>query len=461
MIPLLILVSLVGFSMAVALVDWRRAWIMAVMCGVLQDPLRKLTSGSPVYMTFSVIAIYAMILLVNHRRLQNNAREFAQRFPNLATWFGLVVLFLLLAAMNGLMTYGIGFWKVPLLSLFIYLLPVPAVLVGYIYLIDEQQIYRFFRFYSVLTSIALIGSVLEYARYDSKALGMVAQVGDQIRHLPGIQIRMISGLYRAPDIMGWHAATLSSIAIAMIVRGGLGRNSWLWTLAAGWGFYNCMISGRRKAIYYVAVFAVVFFWRYLKRMKPAHIAAFLVSALVVTYVVNRVRSNEESSVYARGAATTSSEVGERLEGGLGETISQFGILGAGLGTATQGIYHLTGSATNIGWQEGGLGKLAIELGVPGLLAVVAFVMAMVRLMLRITKHPDIPESSQFSRVTLFALVVANMANFTASAQAYTDPMLVLITAFFVGCLFATATLDERAAAVAQPATSPMLAPATA
>src|SRR5438067_2727870 len=112
MIPLLLLVSLVGFSMAVALVDWRRAWIMAVLCGVIQDPLRKLTTGAPVYMTFSVVAIYAMILLVNHRRLQAHAREFAQRFPNLATWFSLIVIFLLLAAMNGLMTYGISFWKV-------------------------------------------------------------------------------------------------------------------------------------------------------------------------------------------------------------------------------------------------------------------------------------------------------------------------------------------------------------
>ena len=99
------------------------------------------------------------------------------------------------------------------------------------------------------------------------------------------------------------------------------------------------------------------------------------------------------------------------------------------------------------------------LRLPGLLAVAAFVGAMIRLMLLITKHPDIPESSQFSRVTLFGLVVANIANFTASAQAYTDPILVLITAFFVGCLFATATLDERAVHAPEPAR--VLAPATA
>jgi hypothetical protein len=35
----------------------------------------------------------------------------------------------------------------------------------------------------------------------------------------------------------------------------------------------------------------------------------------------------------------------------------------------------------------------------------------------------------------------------ASAQAYTDAVLALSTGFFVGCLFATATLDERLASV--------------
>ena len=86
--------------------------------------------------------------------------------------------------------------------------------------------------------------------------------------------------------------------------------------------------------------------------------------------------------------------------------------------------------------------------------------ATVRVMMRISGHPDIPESSQFARVTLFALVAANVANFMASAQAYSDPVLTLMTAFFVGCLFATATLDERVP-VAATSARPALAHATA
>ena len=35
--------------------------------------------------------------------------------------------------------------------------------------------------------------------------------------------------------------------------------------------------------------------------------------------------------------------------------------------------------------------------------------------------------------------------FLASAQAYSDPVLTLMSAFIAGCLFATATLDEQLA----------------
>ncbi len=122
-------------------------------------------------------------------------------------------------------------------------------------------------------------------------------------------------------------------------------------------------------------------------------------------------------------------------------------MGAGLGTATQGVYHVlsTSAAEKQGWQEGGLGKLTMELGVPGLLAVTIFGFAMLSVMLRISGHPDVPGSSQFIRATLFGIVIANIVEFFVSAQAYSDAGLALITAFFLGCLLATALLDERLA----------------
>ena len=462
---LIAFLAFVALACTISLTDWRRGWLMAILVGVLQDPVRKLTPGMPVFLTFSIVGVYIAILFAVHRRIQVAGREFARRFQTIWGAFGLMLLFLFMAMINGVISYGIGLWKAPLLSLFTYIAPLPAILVGYLYLQEEEQLYRFFGFYAVVTSVALLGTPLEYYRSTLPALGMVQQVGDYIRYLPGIQVRMISGFYRAPDIMGWHAAMLTCISIAMIVRSGLGRRSWPWMLGAGWGFYNCMISGRRKAIYFVAVFVLAFLWRYFRRLKPAQLAAFGAAGLVIAVVIHNISADRNSSAYAAAAATTRAEVTERLEGGLMETIRQFGIMGAGLGKATQGVQHIVSSEEGRGWQEGGLGKLAVEVGVPGLLAAALLAGAAIRVMMKISSIPDLAQTSQLGRVALFGIAMANIANFLASAQSYSDPVLTILTCFFVGCLFATVSLDERAAAAAAAAAAqaraPQLSPVTA
>jgi hypothetical protein len=212
-----------------------------------------------------------------------------------------------------------------------------------------------------------------------------------------------------------------------------------------------MISGRRKAIYMVAVFGLAFLWRFARRMTTTQIALILSVGLALFLVLNEIRSREDSRVYAQGAATSTSEVLQRLEGGLFGTFEEGSLLGAGLGAATQGVRHVSGLENDYGWQEGGLGKLAVELGLPGLLVAALLAWVMMRMMMRITSVGDIPGTTQLMRVGLFALIVANIGNFLASAQAYSDPVLTLMTAFFVGCLFATAALDERLPAAETPA----------
>jgi len=451
--------AFVALACTIALTDWRRAWLLAIVVGILQDPIRKLTPGMPVYITFSIIGVYMAILFAVHHRVQIAGQDFSRRFPAIWSAFGLTLLFLFLAAVNGVMNYGVLLWKVPLLSLFTYVAPLPAILLGYMYLDDEERLFGVFRFYAVCTSIALLGTPLEYYRIHAPALGMVQQVGDYIRYLPGIEVRMISGFYRAPDIMGWHAAMLTCISIAMLVRAEIGRRAWPWMLTSGWGFYNCILSGRRKAIYFVAVFAAAFLWRYFRRLKAAQIAAFVLAGMVIAFVAYRISSDEGSRAYTTAAIATSDEVTQRIEGGLLETIRQVGVLGAGLGKATQGVQHLLSQDQQLSWQEGGLGKLAIELGIPGLLAVALLAFATFRAATKISSVPDHRATSQIGRVTLFAIAIANIANFLASAQAYSDPVLTILTCFFAGCLFATATLDERTAQQPQPASE--LVPVTA
>ncbi|HYC62605.1 MAG TPA: hypothetical protein VEK79_23845 [Thermoanaerobaculia bacterium] len=446
-------------SCAYAWVDWRRGWFLVMVCGVIQDPVRKLSPNSPVVISFAVVVVYAVILFAARNEMRAHALEFTRRFRSVSTGIMVFLFLLLIAAVNGLVTYGIDKWQAPLVSLITYVLPVVAALLGYTWLHREETMLRWFRLYSAITSIALIGTVLEYLRVPSRILGMVSFEGDYIRHLPGIQIRMLSGIYRSPDVMAWHAGMLTTIAAAMALRAGLRRQMLIWSAVAGWGFFNCLIAGRRKAVYFVIIFVGVFLWRYLGRIKASQVFASVGLLIVLSAVVNQLSSDEATSVYTRTAVASKRELSDRFEGGVMQTFREVGYMGAGLGTATQGVHHLLGKS-GIGWQEGGMGKVAMELGLPGLLALLLMVPIIGRMLLLLTRIGDVEGSSQFIRVTLFALVAANAAGFIGSAQAYTDAVLGLTAGFLVGALFATAALDERLAATKKAQTVEKASPLT-
>src|SRR5205814_5922821 len=316
------------FACTVALVDWRRGWLMALAVGVLQDPARKLTPNTPVVMTFSIVAVYVAILFAARPLLQRAIADLGNRFSRLYVAFGLFFICLMLAAINGLATYGMSMWKVPALSLFIYVMPVTAVVLGYIWAASEASILSLFRYYAVITSIALIGTPLEYMKVNLRALGMVALPEGFIRHLPGIQIRILSGFYRAPDIMGWHAAMLAIVGIGMVMHARKFERAWPWILVASWGFYNTIISGRRKAVYMVVVFALTFLWRYYRRLTMPQIISLVFTVAAISVVIHNISANEVASVYTKFAAATSEEeIFARLEGGMRETIKHNGLMG--------------------------------------------------------------------------------------------------------------------------------------
>lgn len=442
-----------GAACAYALVDWRRAWLLVMVCGIIQDPVRKLSAGSPVWISFAVVALYASIVFAARNEMRAYAAEFTRRFKSISTGITTFIVLLLIAALNGLVTYGFDKWPAPAISFVTYVIPMIAALLGYTWLQREEMILRFFRIYAAITSVALIGTVFEYMRVQSRMLGLVSFEGDYIRHLPGIQVRMLSGIYRSPDVMAWHAGMLTAIGVAMVLRAGLRRQMLIWSAAAGWGFFNCMIAGRRKAIYFVIIFCVMFLWRYVRRVRPSQAFASLGLLLILGLVVNYLSSGEGTSVYTRSAVASRGELGQRFEGGVMQTFREVGYMGAGLGTATQGVHHLLGS-NSIGWQEGGLGKVAIEVGLPGLIALFFMVIIVGRMLLILTSIDDVPGSSQFLRVFLFALVSANIAGFIGSAQVYNDAVLALTAGFLVGGLFASGVLDERLPATeAVPATA--------
>src|SRR4028118_450148 len=152
--------GLIGLATLFALLDWRRAWMFVVVCGVVQDPVRKLTPGTPVWISFLVVVLYAAIIFGARNELLQQLSDFSRRFANIYTAMMVVFAALCVAALNGVFTYGVAMWKVPLLSLITYCVPVVAAAFGYAWLRREESLYTFLRVYGAVTSIALIGTTL-------------------------------------------------------------------------------------------------------------------------------------------------------------------------------------------------------------------------------------------------------------------------------------------------------------
>jgi hypothetical protein len=435
-------IALVGLAAGTALIDYRKGWYAAILIGVLQDPARKLIPGHPAILVLTVMVVYAAIIVGAAPLLESGAYYFRRRYRNIDRLLPLLAVVLIIAAVNGMVTFGVSQWEAPALSLFIYCAPIPAIIFGYVFTRNEEDLIRFLKFYSALTSIALISVPLEYLRVNSPVLGTVALGEDWIRHLPGLQVRILSGTYRSPDIMAWHAAMLAMIALFMIIRRGFPRG-WLWMVTFAWGFLNCLLSGRRKMLYMIAVFVVVLLWKYWRRFTVAQMVSFALAIGLVWLVVNQIStSSEGTQVYAKGARTTRGEILQRLEGGIMETFRQNGLMGAGLGSATQGTRHVVRPGANLGWQEGGAGKLALELGLPGLLFAIWFLVVLARTMTRIAFTRDVGGDFQMIRIALIAFLAGNFVSFLVSHQPYSDGVLVLMNAFLAGALFATPRFNE-------------------
>src|SRR6185436_15261432 len=125
-------------AIMIALMNWRDGWHAAILCGVLQDPFRKLTPGTPAMMSMSVVVVYGIILIAAAATLVRSRRDFMLRFPNVYNAAFVVMIFLIVAALRGVATFGVSLWKVPAVSLAIYSIPIPAVLLGYTWLRKEQ-----------------------------------------------------------------------------------------------------------------------------------------------------------------------------------------------------------------------------------------------------------------------------------------------------------------------------------
>ncbi len=223
-----------------------------------------------------------------------------------------------------------------------------------------------------------------------------------------------------------------------------------------------VLTGRRKIVIELAIFLSTYFILWIifeKRVGHLAIVA-LITATVVVYAWLAASGLGEAvpgpsgagaldySLYVQRTESVFQDAPARfVELGIAPLMwayDSFGLFGAGLGVGTQGTQYFGGGGAAGAAAEGGMGKIALELGIPGL-----FVMGWLGILLfrqlwramRVASRHS-PRTGRLS-IGLFSFLVANLAAFSVATQAYGDLFILLILGWTLGFLMAVPVVVER------------------
>jgi len=427
----------IGLATLVALQQPRLGFHLIVLIACLQDPIRKLAVGTPALMAISGLPVWLSTCVGTLRadpQLWPRFERAYSRLARLSRWF---VVCLIPPALI-VFSYGLGAWQVALLGAFAYLAPLVTMVIGFSYLDQADRLSSFLRFYVLVVATALVGTGLEYTGLETPLVGTSAMGVTWLRFTGdgGAPIRLMSGFFRSPDIMGWHAATLIMAALTLALAPGRRLAKLVWLALAGWGFFCVIVGGRRKMLLMPIVWTIFMLATYA-RAGRARAVIGLLSAIGFVAAGFWLVTNEGviSGDYYSYAARSIEDAPERFAhgtlGALYYTLLQSGVLGRGIGTATQGAQHIEGGPAQ-GWQESGASKLLVELGAPGFLCAMLVLAALVRGARGSLSRVRIGTPAGVRLASLFGMLVANAVSFAVSHQVYGDLTTVTLSAFLLG-----------------------------
>ena len=236
---------------------------------ILQDPLRKLTPDQPVFFVVFVGVVFAAACVgALVRGVPLNPTDIFERNRRIVMLMWLLLLLIIVQAINSFAHFGNP--MITLVGLLTYLLPLPSIVFAYQLVVraGEARIHQFMRSYLVLIMLALTTVYLEYAGYDWPVFG---QVGGNLliydKYLNGILVPH-SGIFRASEIAAWHAMTCACFIMLLVTL----RRINFWTLSTAAILVALLLgigilTGRRKIVIEVAVFASTYFilWLVFKK----------------------------------------------------------------------------------------------------------------------------------------------------------------------------------------------------
>lgn len=440
----IILFALIGISSFAALREWRWGWYGMILVALLQDPLRKMTPGTPAYLVLATVPVWACILLGAWRRHGLSIREFRETFPSQWRVVSAFLLSLVIPVVLSL-SYGPGSWQFTLVGLFTQGAFMGGVLLGFNFPVRSGDVERVMRWYCILAAVMMIGAPLEKFHIGvlSGLTGTESLDACWVTYRTGKALFMMSGFFRSPDVLGWHAATLVMFAVTLSLR----SERWhrfVWVALAGLGGVALMYCARRKMIAMVPVFGLAMCCLQIVlghfRSLPRLVLVLGVMGCIALYAYTQVGSDADVEKFY---GSTMGELDERVQAhGVDSvviTYQQAGFWGHGLGMAVQGVHHINGARPHI-WQESGPSMIMAELGVPGLVAFLAMLVAFLVAGYNALKAAaGAPEYPLF--LGMASVIIANLAAAVVSAQIFGDPFIGCFIPFLAGVVLAGKRLE--------------------
>ena len=445
--------------------NWRRGLTLVVLTTIIQDPLRKLAPDQPVAFSLmaGVVAIMTFVVSLRSPRTRYMRPDSSREYRELKAAAMLFVGIIALQSINGFMWHGS--LAAVALGIVTYLGALPAILVGrhLAGISGEKAMMGFLKAYLILCVPAVATLYLQYAGVGWPILGDVGQ-GIQIYDviLNGAPVSTSSGLFRSSEIAAWHIGACCCFAIMLATHRNVSMRSLATTtalvavlLALG------LLTGRRKLLIQLAMFlfAYLFLIFFIGRMGSRLWIAVSVSVAAIWLGARSLQELAPSDVVyrqfvARGE-TGFSSVGDRFAklgiDPLSWAYDRFGPFGGGVGAATSGAQNYGVDAMMVAVGEGGLGKLAGELGWPGLAAAFWLSVLLARYVLKITRRTArLSPAAGRLRCGMAAFLIANISSFSVATQVFNDLFVLTTLGLFVGVLVSqtpeSAGVDKEARA---------------
>lgn len=450
-------VALLGVFLFVQVnTNWRLGVFFIIATGFLQDPFRKLVPGEPVALSAVVglVMLFVWIIGLGQFRGQEKVMSIARHYPSLIRAFVLYGALVSFQALITLVNYG----SLPFagLGMIAYLGPLPAVWVGWWFCRTERD-FRQLALICALCGLMVAGSVaLSWLGAEWSVLKQIGPVEDILVFYgaDGV-ITMHTGFLRAPEITAWHlgAATCAVIVLASVRPSGLLWLVGLLLLAAL--VAAIFLTGRRKALGLIVLFVSFFFVllqfsrnRELGKIKRALLAAAVGAAGGFFFLPEIVGDGSTFGVYSERGASLVGDSWERFyDFGIGSAFwawDAVGFLGQGAGVVSQGAQYFGVDFQLGGAAEGGLGKIIVELGIPGLM-VIAWMLWVVGGNIRamLVKLERVSSKAFTVAAALSAFLLANSVVFVTAAQVFGDPFVLIFLGMAFGALLAVPRLVNR------------------